>query len=63
MPCPQFENLLAKNLETDEYKAWRLKYKWLYNYIEDKSGKSLQQPEDIIHLHDTLKIEQMSNKT
>lgn len=63
MPCPQYEHLLAKNLETDTYKAWRLKYKWLYSYIEDKSGKSLQKPRDIIHLHDTLKIELLSNKT
>lgn len=41
---------------------WRLKYKWIYDYLEEHSGKTFESPKDLIHLHDTLKIQKQSGK-
>lgn len=61
-PCPLYQHLLKKNLETDAYQMWRLKYKWLYDYLEEHSGLSLKKPLDMVDFHDTLKVEKLDGK-
>lgn len=61
--CDRYEFLLKAHFNRPEYKAWRMKYKWLYEYIAEKSGLSTDEPLNVIYFHDALKIQQMKNKT
>lgn len=63
MPCPRYQQMFNENFKTDTYKSWRLKYKWLYDYLETHSGKSLQKAVDVFEFHDALKILQLRNRT
>lgn len=61
--CDRYEFLVKEHFNRPEYKEWRLKYKRLYEYIEEKSGLSTDEPLNVIFLHDALRIHQMKNKT
>lgn len=61
--CERYEFLVKQEFNRPEYKAWRLKYKWLYEYVEKKTGISTDQPLNVIYIHDALRIQQMKNKT
>lgn len=61
--CDRYASLVKEHFNRPEYKAWRIKYKWLYQYIEEKSGLSTDNPSNVINFHDALRIHQMKNKT
>lgn len=61
--CDRFDFLLEKHFNKPEFNAWRLKYKWLYELVEKKSGLSMNSFKRIICIHDTLMVQQLHNRT
>lgn len=61
--CDRFDFMLEKHFNRPEFNAWRLKYEWLYEFIEEKSGLSMDRFERIISIYDTLMVQQLHNRT
>lgn len=61
--CHLYNFLYKKNFETEKYKEERLKYKALYDYFGEKSGQTMEDPDNIIYLQDTLYVHMLKNKT
>lgn len=60
--CPQYQNLEEQSLQDDAYTRWRSEHKWLYDYLEKNSGKSMQKPINIVEFYDTLQIQRSKDK-
>lgn len=61
--CDRFNFLLEKHFYKPEFNAWRLKYKWLYEFVQKKSGLSMDNYKKIIYIYDTLMVQQLHNRT
>lgn len=61
-PCDRFISLVKAHFNRPEYKAWRSEHESLYQEIQEKSGISTDNPQNVIFFHDTLRIQQMKNK-
>lgn len=62
-PCPAFEYALKKYKKTAEYVALQKRFKPLYQYLTEKSGRSVHSFTDVLNLNNTLFIEQLYNRT
>lgn len=61
--CATYENEMKKYLNSDEVKALNLRFRPLYDYLQEKSGKTIDSFETVLNLYNTLFIENLYNMT
>lgn len=62
-PCARYEYAMKKYEESPEIKALFKKFKPLFKYIEENSGKTIRTFNDVLEVYNTLWIENLKNKT
>lgn len=61
--CPAYNYALKKLKKSKEFVALDEKYKKLYQYLTEKSGRKIDSLETVQFLYDSLHIETLYNKT
>lgn len=62
-PCPAYDYALKKYKNTAEWLALQKRFKPLYKYLTEKTGRKVNSFTDVLNLNNTLFIEQLYNKT
>lgn len=62
-PCARYNHAMKKYEDSPEFKALLKKFRPLFLYLEQNSGKPMNTINDIQWLYNTLWIEQLKNKT
>ncbi|KAH8417655.1 hypothetical protein KR222_003621, partial [Zaprionus bogoriensis] len=62
-PCPAFDYYLANMLASSEFQAKLARYKDLFYYLSQNSGREVKTFQDAQYLNNTLFIEELYNKT
>ncbi|XP_031634102.1 prostatic acid phosphatase-like [Contarinia nasturtii] len=61
-PCPRYEQALKRYEQTPEYQNIFIKYKWLFEYLENNTGMPISTLIDVQYLNDALWIQNITNK-
>lgn len=62
--CDRHKILMKEHLNRSEYKAWHEKYNWLYQYVAEKSGITVEyDPKYFSIVNDNLRVQKLYNKT
>lgn len=61
--CPAYDYALKKLRDSDEFQKINARYKYLYDYLTEKSGRRITNMEGVNFLYSVLFIEQLYNKT
>ncbi|XP_031634120.1 prostatic acid phosphatase-like [Contarinia nasturtii] len=61
--CARYNHAYKMYKKSTEYKALMKKSKTLYQYLEKHSGKEMKNLQSVHNLYDTLRIENLQNKT
>lgn len=62
-PCPAYEFALSELLNSPEFEKLNQRYEYLYNYLSQYTGRTIDSLEGIQRINNTLFIEQLYNKT
>lgn len=62
-PCSRLEHELKKYHTSPQIVEFNAKHEQLYKYLEEKTGKSIQNSSDVAQIYNTLWIEELKNKT
>lgn len=61
--CPAYEYALKKYKQTAAFVALQKRFKPLYQYLTEKTGRKVHSFTDVLNLNNTLFIEQLYNRT
>lgn len=61
--CPRYQEEKHKVMNSEQMKKYNEKYKELYNYLTNHSGREVKNVDDVLYLYDTLHIETLKNLT
>lgn len=61
--CATYDYEMKKYLNSDEVKKLNLRFRPLYDYLTEKSGKTVNTFDAVLNLYNTLFIEDLNNKT
>lgn len=61
-PCPRYDYLHKKYLETPEHRQLNKKYKKVFEYLTENSGKTVNSMKTVLQLYSCMNIERIHNK-